>query len=333
MLTLDNPDQRNAMSDEMTASWVTAVDELAGRPVAAGGRGDRRGHRVLLRRQHRLDRQRARRRGRPAPHPDDRVLPGLAVDPAARGAHGRGGQRAGDRRRALPGAGLRPPVRRGVGPARRPVRAAGDEPRDGGDVPAPRRGRRGPRPGAAGHRPHRRRGGGAAARAGLGGARRRDVPRRRARDRRRASRPRRRSRAATRRWRCAAAATATSRRRSSGRRWRSRSRWPRPTSRRGSGRRGRSGGRSSEASERPATAKRQGPRCSTAVCLPLANVGDAAGGPIGVNARGAGHTRSTWGGPASPYRRRDCLSTACGQLCGQRVDYPIWLWKPPICPS
>jgi enoyl-CoA hydratase len=29
VLTLDNPDQRNAMSDEMTASWVEAVDELA----------------------------------------------------------------------------------------------------------------------------------------------------------------------------------------------------------------------------------------------------------------------------------------------------------------
>jgi enoyl-CoA hydratase/carnithine racemase len=28
VLTLDNPDQRNAMSDEMTASWVSAVDEL-----------------------------------------------------------------------------------------------------------------------------------------------------------------------------------------------------------------------------------------------------------------------------------------------------------------
>jgi len=28
VLTLDNPDQRNAMSDEMTASWVRAVDEL-----------------------------------------------------------------------------------------------------------------------------------------------------------------------------------------------------------------------------------------------------------------------------------------------------------------
>ncbi len=29
VLTLDNPDQRNAMSDEMTSSWVRAVDELA----------------------------------------------------------------------------------------------------------------------------------------------------------------------------------------------------------------------------------------------------------------------------------------------------------------
>jgi enoyl-CoA hydratase len=29
VLVLDNPDQRNAMSDEMTASWVAAVDELA----------------------------------------------------------------------------------------------------------------------------------------------------------------------------------------------------------------------------------------------------------------------------------------------------------------
>lgn len=29
VLTLDNPDMRNAMSDEMTASWVSAIDELA----------------------------------------------------------------------------------------------------------------------------------------------------------------------------------------------------------------------------------------------------------------------------------------------------------------
>ena len=29
VLTLDNPDQRNAMSDAMTASWVAAIDDLA----------------------------------------------------------------------------------------------------------------------------------------------------------------------------------------------------------------------------------------------------------------------------------------------------------------
>ncbi|MDI6911297.1 enoyl-CoA hydratase-related protein [Nocardioides sp.] len=32
VLTLDNPDQRNAMSDAMTASWVAAVDALAADP-------------------------------------------------------------------------------------------------------------------------------------------------------------------------------------------------------------------------------------------------------------------------------------------------------------
>jgi len=30
LLTLDNPDMRNAMSDEMTSSWLAAIDELAG---------------------------------------------------------------------------------------------------------------------------------------------------------------------------------------------------------------------------------------------------------------------------------------------------------------
>lgn len=43
LLTLDNPAQRNAMSDEMTASWVEAVDELAGdrsvRAVVVTGEG------------------------------------------------------------------------------------------------------------------------------------------------------------------------------------------------------------------------------------------------------------------------------------------------------
>lgn len=33
VLTLDNPEQRNAMSDEMTSSWVRAVDALAGDPT------------------------------------------------------------------------------------------------------------------------------------------------------------------------------------------------------------------------------------------------------------------------------------------------------------
>jgi enoyl-CoA hydratase len=32
LLTLDNPDMRNAMSDEMTSSWVAAIDALAGDP-------------------------------------------------------------------------------------------------------------------------------------------------------------------------------------------------------------------------------------------------------------------------------------------------------------
>lgn len=43
VLTLDNPDQRNAMSDQMTESWVAAVDELAAdrsvRAVVVTGEG------------------------------------------------------------------------------------------------------------------------------------------------------------------------------------------------------------------------------------------------------------------------------------------------------
>ena len=31
LLTLDNPDMRNAMSEEMTASWVRAIDAQIGR--------------------------------------------------------------------------------------------------------------------------------------------------------------------------------------------------------------------------------------------------------------------------------------------------------------
>jgi enoyl-CoA hydratase len=43
VLTLDNPDLRNAMSDEMTASWVAAIDEIAAdrsvRAVVVTGEG------------------------------------------------------------------------------------------------------------------------------------------------------------------------------------------------------------------------------------------------------------------------------------------------------
>jgi enoyl-CoA hydratase len=43
LLVLDNPDQRNAMSEEMTAAWAAAVDELAGdrsvRAVVVTGEG------------------------------------------------------------------------------------------------------------------------------------------------------------------------------------------------------------------------------------------------------------------------------------------------------
>lgn len=43
LLVLDNPDMRNAMSDEMTASWVAAIDELAAdrsvRAVVVTGEG------------------------------------------------------------------------------------------------------------------------------------------------------------------------------------------------------------------------------------------------------------------------------------------------------
>ncbi len=43
LLTLDNPDQRNAMSDQMTSSWTAAIDELAGdgsvRAVVVTGAG------------------------------------------------------------------------------------------------------------------------------------------------------------------------------------------------------------------------------------------------------------------------------------------------------
>src|SRR3990170_4045580 len=43
LLVLDNPDMRNAMSDEMTSSWTSAIDELAAdrslRAVVVTGEG------------------------------------------------------------------------------------------------------------------------------------------------------------------------------------------------------------------------------------------------------------------------------------------------------
>ena len=36
VLTLDNPEMRNAMSEEMTASWVRAIDRAGRRPRPSG---------------------------------------------------------------------------------------------------------------------------------------------------------------------------------------------------------------------------------------------------------------------------------------------------------
>ncbi len=64
LLTLDNPGQRNAMSEQMTDSWVEAVEALRAdrsvRVVVVTGRGLG----VLLGRRHLVDRQRARCHGR-----------------------------------------------------------------------------------------------------------------------------------------------------------------------------------------------------------------------------------------------------------------------------
>ena len=117
VLTLDNPDQRNAMSDEMTSSWVAAVDELAAdrsvRAVVVTGEGSAfcsGGNTSWI-----------------ASEPDatvdqlrDRMLPfyraWLSIRRLEVPDH-RGGQRAGDRRRAVPRARLRPPVRRRAAPS------------------------------------------------------------------------------------------------------------------------------------------------------------------------------------------------------------------------
>ena len=142
LLTLDNPDMRNAMSDEMTSSWVAAIDELAADPSAARGGRDGGGQRLLLGRQHVVDRQRARRERRPAPLADAAVLPGLALDPAPRGADHRGGQRGRHRRRALPRARLRHPLRRERREARPALQQARHARRHGRHVAAAQRRRR-----------------------------------------------------------------------------------------------------------------------------------------------------------------------------------------------
>lgn len=41
VLTLDDPDRRNAMSAAMTASWQAAIDRLAGLPRRGAGDGVR----------------------------------------------------------------------------------------------------------------------------------------------------------------------------------------------------------------------------------------------------------------------------------------------------
>ncbi len=108
------------------------------------------------------------------------VLPGLAVDPEARGADHRRGQRRRDRRRAVPRARLRHPVRRRRAPswACRSCKL-GMHAGMAGTYLLPNVVGDGARPRPAAHRPGRRRRRGAAARPGLAGdrARRRSATR------------------------------------------------------------------------------------------------------------------------------------------------------------
>ena len=196
LLTLDNPEMRNAMSDEMTASWVAAIDELAAdtsvRAVVVTGEGSAfcsggNTSWIASEPDASVDRLRVA---------DAAVLPGVAVDPAPRGAHHRRRQRRRDRGRPLPRARLRHPLRRGRRQARRALQQARHARRHGRHLAAAQRGRSRPRARPAPHRP--RRGGrrGAAARPGLARHRARRRSSTRCSRRRPASRPPPRSRRA-----------------------------------------------------------------------------------------------------------------------------------------
>ena len=317
LLTLDNPDQRNAMSDEMTSSWVAADRRAGRRPLGARGRGDRRGHGVLLRRQHLLDRQRAGRVGRPPAHPDDRVLPGLAVDPPARGAR-RSPRSTGPAIGAGLCLALACDLRYAAGrrQARCAVREARHAPGHGGDLPAAERRRRGARPRPAADRTGGRRRRGAAARPGLAGASSRGVPRRGARDRRPGSPPPRRSPASSPSWRCRRRPRRPRERACSGRRWPSRSRWRPRTCRRASARRGEAARRSSRALSRRARTAEEAPGPPPDTCLPLASVRRRPGGLVCGHTLGAGAARVN----AEP-------DSACGQGCGQTCGRRPHRWR------
>ena len=145
-LVLDNPDQRNAMSDPMTASWQAAIDELAAdrsvRVVVVTGEGTafcsggNTGW-IASEPEAEVDHLRTRMMAFYRAWLSIRKLEVPTI--AAVNGHAIGAglclALACDIRYAAEGA-----------KARRPVREARDEPRDGGDLPAARRGRARPTP-------------------------------------------------------------------------------------------------------------------------------------------------------------------------------------------